>query len=116
MLEEYLFHMRRAFGQSNRPPPNSDTTFGKVLVYRINRYIGISREGTLSIKYLVTLKGIVSMSWPINEDQVSTAIELQARHVHFQGVYLLLHLHVLGEKVCCVNPTTNQYCSLSLAN
>ena len=90
MLDEYLFHLRRAFGQSNRPPPNADNTFGKVLTYRINRYIGISREG------------IVSLSWPINEDEEYTSNECLTRHLHFQGIYLLLHLHVFGEKVTLI--------------
>lgn len=58
-LREYLFHLRHAYGQKNRPPPTADgassepddqvssshISLDKVLVPRMNRYIGISREG-----------------------------------------------------------------------
>jgi len=85
-LNEYLFHMRRAFGQKNRPPPDSVSVLGRVLCWRMNKYIGISREGT------------VSMSWPIAQDD-STAFELTHWHKKFQGVYLILALHAHGEKL-----------------
>ncbi len=46
-LSEYLFHLRRGFGQLNRPPPEGmDYGRDKILVHRKNRYIGLSREGT----------------------------------------------------------------------
>lgn len=57
-LQEYLFHLRHAYGQKNRPPTGTTSNPGgphgsldRVLIPRLNRYIGISREG------------IVCMTW-----------------------------------------------------
>lgn len=86
-LNEYLFHLRRAFGQKNRPPPNSAGVLGRVLVWRRNKYIGLSREG------------IVSFSWPIVGNDETFTFEVNHWHKKFQGLYLILALHVLGEKV-----------------
>lgn len=86
-LNEYLFHLRRAFGQKNRPPPNSAGVLGRVLVWRRNKYIGLSREGT------------VSLSWPISGNEETFTFEVNHWHKKFQGLYLILALHVLGEKV-----------------
>jgi len=85
VLQEYLFHLRRAFGQTNRPPPNPEYHLGSVLAPRRNRYIGISREGS------------VCMSWPTNVDDPFD-FELTRWHRKFQGVYLVLALHVYGER------------------
>ena len=55
MLNEYLFHLRHAKGQINRPPPNTVTynkdkiSLDTVIQTRLNRYIGIAREGTVSL-------------------------------------------------------------------
>jgi len=86
-LNEYLFHLRRAFGQKNRPPPNSAGVLGRVLVWRRNKYIGISREGTVSI------------SWPIKGNNETFAFEVHHWHQKFQGIYLILALHVHAEKL-----------------
>jgi len=86
-LNEYLFHLRRSFGQKNRPPPNSAGVLGRVLVWRRNKYIGVSREGT------------VSMSWPIPGNDETYAFEVNYWHKKFQGLFLILALHVHGEKL-----------------
>jgi len=85
VLQEYLYHLRHAFGQKNRPPPNPEHGLGPVLVSRLNRYIGISREGSVCI------------SWPTNLGD-PTDFELTKWHKKFQGVYLLLSLHAHGER------------------
>eukprot|EP01114_Cavostelium_apophysatum_P013679 TRINITY_DN3369_c0_g1_i1.p1 TRINITY_DN3369_c0_g1~~TRINITY_DN3369_c0_g1_i1.p1 ORF type:complete len:748 (-),score=166.42 TRINITY_DN3369_c0_g1_i1:87-2330(-) len=90
-LRDYLFHLMRAFGQKNRPPPeekgfeaNNPKRVGKRLVWRLNRYVGVSREGTVSI------------SWPIQADDL---FELHRWHKKFLGIYFLLAEHVYGEKM-----------------
>lgn len=86
VLNEYLYHMKRAFGQKNRPPSETKTsTIGKILVWRKNRYIGISREGTVSI------------SWP--SSQTDKDFEVHNWHKKFQGIYFLLSLYVWGERM-----------------
>jgi len=84
-LQEYLFHLRHAFGQKNRPPPNPEFHLGEVLVPRMNRYVGISREGTICI------------SWPIDSTDPKD-FDFLKWHKKFQGVYLLLALHAHGER------------------
>jgi len=74
-----------SLGQKNRPPMNSTLTLGKVLVWRQNRHIGISKEGTVSI------------SWPITA--CPDDFEVKQWYQKFLGVYLLLALHVHAEKV-----------------
>jgi len=86
VLQEYLFHLRRAFGQQNRPPPDPASSLGSVLVPRMNRYIGVSREGT------------VCLSWPLSSEESNVDFELAKWHNKFQGVYLILALHVHGER------------------
>jgi len=83
MLHDYLFHLKRAFGQKNRPPPA--VAIGKVMIWRKNRYIGTSREGT------------VSLSWPTSPSRED--FEVQNWHKKFQGIYLTLFLYVLGERM-----------------
>lgn len=89
VLMEYLFHMRRGFGQTNRPPVNSASTLGRVLVWRQNRYIGISREG------------IISLSWPLTGDHRTQSMEYETKiwPRKMMGIYLILAIHVIGEKV-----------------
>lgn len=88
MLHEYLFHLKRAFGQKNRPPPGlTKSSIGKVLIWRKNRYIGTSREGT------------VSLSWPSTQDKAKQDFEVHNWHKKFQGIYLTLLLFVLGERM-----------------
>lgn len=85
-LREYLFHLTRAFGQRNRPPPPTVAErqrLDHVLVHRLNRYIGVSREGT------------VALSWPT--DPSNQRFELHTWPKLFQGVYLILCLHARGE-------------------
>lgn len=89
LLQRFLFHLRHAFGQKNRPPLQIQETLGKVLVWRLNRYIGMSKEGNVSI------------SWPLNFDPNGNPhddFELSQWHRKFQGVFLLLALHAHGEK------------------
>lgn len=86
-LQEYLFHLRRGFGQKNRPPPKAGETLGRVLVWRVNKYIAMAREGT------------VSMSWPIRDEPISYSFEVNNWHKKFQGVYLALALHAQAEKL-----------------
>ncbi len=87
-------------GQKNRPPPHSETSLGKVLIWRINRYVGISREGTVCI------------SWPLagisrererergrGGQGLEDDFEVSNWYQKFQGVYLMLELHVHGEQV-----------------
>jgi len=105
-LQEYLFHLRHAYGQKNRPPPtNIDISLGggggggvgererharphgsldRVLIPRLNRYIGISREG------------IVCMTW--STEYLGTSFDVSAWHKKFQGIYLILSLHAHGER------------------
>ncbi len=71
---------------TSRPPPNPEYHLSPVLVPRMNRYIGISREGTVCI------------SWPSNIDDPSD-FELTRWHKKFMGIYLLLSLHAHGERV-----------------
>jgi len=85
MLHEYLFHLKRAFGQKNRPPP--ETSIGRELIWRKNRYIGTSREGT------------VSLSWPSTLEKSKNDFEVRSWHRKFQGIYLTLFLFVLGERM-----------------
>ncbi|KAL6054699.1 X8 domain-containing protein, variant 2 [Balamuthia mandrillaris] len=88
-IKEYLFHLRRAYGQGNRPPPPDAMAKHKqldqVLIPRFNRYIGIAREGT------------VALSWPINSKNIH--FETQTWPQLFQGIYLVLGQHVHGERV-----------------
>lgn len=90
LLKEYLFHLKRAYGQKNRPPPltgNMGEEFLStdcILRPRSNRYIGMSREGT------------VSLSWPT--DSNPNDYEITRWHKVFLGIYLLLATHVQGEK------------------
>jgi len=89
ILMEYLFHMRRGFGQTNRPPVNSASTLGRVLVWRQNRSIGISREG------------IISLSWPLQGEHNNRSIEYETKiwPKKMMGIYLILSIHVYGEKM-----------------
>lgn len=86
-LQEYLFHLTRAFGQRNRPPPvkKAGSRLDQMLVHRQNRYIGISREGS------------VALSWPTDDSNVQ--FERVTWPKLFQGVYLILALHARGEAV-----------------
>jgi len=87
-LREYLFHLRRAFGQSNRPAPSENdllTGADTILRPRLNRYIALSREGT------------VSLSWPLDKDPLND-FEIKKWHRRFNGIYLILAAHVQGEK------------------
>jgi len=89
VLNEYLFYLRRAKGQINRPPldslKNKNSLLEKVLQIRLNRYIGMSREGT------------VSLSWPTSGEQSDA--EVIRWPAQFQGIYLILSVHVHGEKL-----------------
>jgi len=124
-LQEFLFHLRRAYGQKNRPPPaafgigigkesvahngtvpNSsghkeknekiilDHSSGphgsldKILVPRMNRYVGISREGIVCITW--------SADSPVGSKQMS--FDVSNWHKKFQGIYLILSLHAHGER------------------
>jgi len=103
ILHEYLFHLRRGYGQKNRPPPTylsgevpteiniGDSggagphgSFDRVLVPRLNRYIGISREG------------IVCLTW--STESRGTSFDVAQWHKKFQGIYLVLSLHAHGER------------------
>lgn len=93
-LQEYLFHLRHAYGQKNRPPPagaacgmnlgGSHGNVDRVLVPRLNRYMGISREG------------IVCMTW--STEYCGTSLDVTTWHKKFQGIYLILCLHAHGER------------------
>ncbi|PRP79066.1 hypothetical protein PROFUN_13168 [Planoprotostelium fungivorum] len=87
VLQEYLFHLRRAFGQSNRPPIEKSTgsALGQTLIWRVNRYVGVSREGT------------VALSWPLSDN--ANDFERVAWHTKFQGIYLILQIHTMAEKL-----------------
>lgn len=85
-LQEYLFHLRRAYGQTNRPPPTDlEKSTDTILRPRLNRYIAMSREGT------------IALSWPIAANY-KVDFELTKWHKRFFGVFLLLAAHVQGEK------------------
>jgi hypothetical protein len=86
-LTEYLFHLRRAYGQRNRPQTSTLVEQGsidKVLIQRLNRYVGISRVGA------------VSLSWPTNNKTHN--FEVNQWYKKWMGIYLVLALHVHGEK------------------
>jgi len=89
LLREYLFHLKRAYGQKNRPPPlnvgEERPSTDSMLRPRSNRYIGMSREGT------------VSLSWP-SKDSGEEDYEVEKWHKVFLGIYLILAIHVQGEK------------------
>jgi hypothetical protein len=74
-------HLKKAFGQRNRPPPvkKAGSRLDQMLVHRQNRYIGISREGS------------VALSWPTDDSNVQ--FERVTWPKLFQGVYLILALH-----------------------
>eukprot|EP01125_Pyxidicula_operculata_P017420 TRINITY_DN6104_c0_g1_i1.p1 TRINITY_DN6104_c0_g1~~TRINITY_DN6104_c0_g1_i1.p1 ORF type:complete len:582 (+),score=120.97 TRINITY_DN6104_c0_g1_i1:389-2134(+) len=95
-LAEYLYHLERAFAQNNRAPPllnkNKITTQSKehtIIRLRQNRYLGMSREGT------------ISLSWPsstLKSTGITGDFEVQKWYKVFLGIYLLLAVHVQGEK------------------
>jgi len=87
LLQDYLFHFRHAYGQKNRPPIHSEATLGRVLVWRLNRYIGLAKEGNVSI------------SWKLPNARDSSNFEEAHWHTKFQGIFLLLATHALGEKL-----------------
>lgn len=83
-INEYLFHLRRAYGQRNRPQSLFEQgVIDRVLIQRQNRYLALSRVGT------------VSLSWP---SEYSNKFEVEQWHKKFLGIYLMLALHVHGEK------------------
>jgi len=67
-------------GQMGGPHGSLD----RVLIPRLNRYIGISREG------------IVCMTW--STEVAGTSFDVSTWHKKFQGIYLILSLHALGER------------------
>ncbi|GAM19243.1 hypothetical protein SAMD00019534_024180 [Acytostelium subglobosum LB1] len=87
-LHTYLFHLRRALGQKNRPPLtefNDDKKglLDRVLIPRMNRYIGISREG------------IACITWATEDADRNNVLNWYNK---FQGVYLVLGLHAHAER------------------
>jgi len=90
-LQEFLFHLRRAYGQTNRPPISADIysdydrrPTDMILRLRLNRYVALSREGT------------VSLSWPTAKNPQND-FEVRTWHKRFFGIFLLLATHVQGE-------------------
>lgn len=83
VVRQYLFHLRRAKGQTNRPPEH-DHALDKVMQLRQNRFLGISREG------------IVSLSWPITSRPDD--FEIVGWPLHFQTIYRLLAAFVYAER------------------
>lgn len=79
---EYLFHLRRAQGQENRPLPSPEQTSDTILIPRTNRHIGISRQGT------------ACLSWPCSEGELD--YEVNKWPTKFLGIYLILAMHVHG--------------------
>jgi len=89
-LKEHLFHLCRAFGQTNRPPPidldeHQNHSTDVILHPRMNRYLALSREGT------------VSLSWT-TEKNPELDFEIKKWAKQFFRVYLILATHVQGEK------------------
>lgn len=74
-LQQYLYSLRRAKGQLHQPPEQEEA-LDKVMQLRQNRFVGISREG------------IVSLSWPASPTEDDFEVESWPRHFH--SVYLLL--------------------------
>lgn len=59
-------------------------------MWRLNRYIGLSKEGNVSI------------SWPLQagpDGSFAGDFEVAQWHRKFQGIFLLLAVHAHGEKV-----------------
>eukprot|EP01087_Luapelamoeba_hula_P023302 TRINITY_DN8547_c0_g1_i2.p1 TRINITY_DN8547_c0_g1~~TRINITY_DN8547_c0_g1_i2.p1 ORF type:complete len:800 (-),score=189.59 TRINITY_DN8547_c0_g1_i2:79-2478(-) len=84
-LYKYLYHLRRAFGQINRPPPFAEMQGpDKVLIQRRNRYLGVSREGTVCI------------SWSTHEK--SKGFDLSTWPSLFQGIYFVLAQQAHAER------------------
>eukprot|EP01087_Luapelamoeba_hula_P013995 TRINITY_DN4042_c0_g1_i7.p1 TRINITY_DN4042_c0_g1~~TRINITY_DN4042_c0_g1_i7.p1 ORF type:complete len:872 (+),score=98.62 TRINITY_DN4042_c0_g1_i7:179-2794(+) len=89
VLKEYIYDLRRAHGQLNRPQVKKKMKKGskgsdKVLVERVNRYIGLSPEG------------VVCLTWPI--DQVTKDYCVKVSPAQFLGIYLLLALQANAER------------------
>jgi len=96
ILKEYIYHLRRAFGQINRPPPKRMKKgvkgTDKVLAERKNRYVGMSREG------------VVAISWPDNKgENRADDFNLLYWPNQFLGIYLFIALQAHIEK--CVLAT-----------
>lgn len=83
MCYEYLFHLRRALGQANRPPlSNKANYYDIILQHRRNRYIGISLEGSVSLSWL--------------DQKAIDDFEIKKWHKVFFGAFLVLSVHVIG--------------------
>lgn len=89
VLHDELFRLRRGYGADYIPPtePGRDV----LLWPRGNRVIGVSREGT------------ACFSWPARG--MSNVFEENDWTRRYTGVYLLLLLHVLGERVAIAQLT-----------
>jgi hypothetical protein len=98
-LYKYLYHLRRAFGQVNRPPPFVEMQGpDKVLIQRRNRYIGVSREGPLKdlqehvvlFVFIIHIiyTGTVCISWPTSDK--TRNFDLSQWPSLFQGIYFIL--------------------------
>lgn len=84
-LSALLFRLRRAYPPHYVQPPEQEGSQDRVLAPRGNRRIGISREGN------------VSLTWAKSGEL--TEFDLTIWPYRFQGVYLLLALHALGERL-----------------
>jgi hypothetical protein len=86
-LQETLFHLRRAYGQKNRPPPPpvlNQLRWDKFLSLRANRHVGLAREGSICISWL--------------QGETGARFELENWPEKWQGIYFYLCLHVHGER------------------
>lgn len=93
-LYSSLFHLRRAYGQKNRPPPPPSRhalgSYDRVLIPRGNRYIGLSREGSVCLTWLGGKSPQFSES--------SQVFETQIWPHKWMGIYFVLGIHALGER------------------
>jgi hypothetical protein len=122
VLGDFLFHLRRAFGQKNRPPPDPDLAFGRVLAFRRNRYVALAREGCASVSWPASSQAQDTFEvnvWPkkfhVRTPPGSSAMCSLTRFFCFvffvpppqKGIYLLLNLHVMGERLVLDTLSTN---------
>jgi len=101
--QDYLFHLRRAYGSRKSRPKfhSTQSTADQVLIPHVNRYIGICREGTVSLSWSSDKQkfGKMNEKAAISESRSHRSFEFTEWPRKFQGIYGILCIQVLGERV-----------------